>query len=45
MNISEKFQLIPHKASEELIFEFLKFRLLVAMTTKQIEMFGQKVNV
>ena len=44
MNISAKFQLIPHTASEELIFLifFRKFCLLDAMVTNQIKRLQQK---
>ena len=47
MNISAKFQLIPHSASEDLIFKYFfeKFSLLVSMTTNQIEWVRQKLYV
>ena len=42
-NIWQSFSFIPHIASEELFWTcFLKFSLWVAMTTTQIERFGQK---
>ena len=41
VNISAKFQLHPHTASEEKIFFFFKFILLVAMEPNQIQPFGQ----
>ena len=41
MNIYAKFQFNPLMGSEEMIFNiFLKFSLLVAMATNQIQRFG-----